>query len=1528
MSMNFKPFTWLLAVLMLASVPAAARVVLNGPNGTAFAIEDTQGGELSGPAAFVSWPRLCVRVCADCDDPCAAGDIYSANGAASVGELNNRQRALAPQNLAGLSVQRRIYVPNAGQANADGFVRFLDTLTNNTGAAITVAVRLGSTAIGGGRLRDNAATIWRTHSDDAQLEASDRWLLTDDNDPTGQAAALGTLIFGAGGITPSTTAFAYADPNQPSALAWQYTGVRIEAGQSASFLTAITHETNRDDALVEVEHLLEAQAVDLLFGLTDAQRRSIVNFDVDPQNAAPLADIGGPYSAPEASQVGLRAGRSFDAEGAVLAYAWDLDDDGEFDDAVGSNTFVTFNDDGSYPVRVRVTDPAGKFDIATARVSIINVDPRIDSVNAPGPIVEGDRQDVVVRVTEPGDDEIFVDFDWDGDGTYDDLDGRDLQTSHVYPSDGVFQAQVRVRDDDGGQAVRSFEVVVENGAPQVLQLFAPPGVAEGSDFQVNTLASDPGNDPLTYCYDLDDDEVFERCAVDLTEVTARFDDNGFYTVRVRVEDDAGAQTTRSTQVSVNNVRPTIVNVTNTGPVNEGSPVRVDIEATDPGADTLDYSFDWNGINGYADDILNQPAPFAEHTFFLQGEHRVGVRVRDDDGGFIEGATTVIVNNVPPVGSIDAPQFVVEGSAFNITVQATDAGMDPLTYSWDFDGDGNFELPDSGLSQVQHTFLEQGDFTIRCVVSDGDGGTLELTSPIRVRNELPQVQLELQSPQGEGAEVAIRAVANDAGNDELMFSFDIDDDGIFEFDPQADPVVRWRFPDEGFYTIRVLVDDGNDVVDATREIEIINVAPTVRVTSNSPVNEGEEMVFTAEVDDPGSADVITLRWTVQGEEYVVEVSDDDDLELRVPAADDGIFNATLVATDDDGGESERRATQMVVANLPPVLSEIAFVRPATEGQRYDLVVPATDPGPDDRANLRFGLIDPPVGASIQAETGLILWIPTFDQAFASPITLTVTVSDGDGGTDQGDIVVDVFYLDEDSDGLPDTYERNTCDADGNCLDPTNADDAQADPDMDGRSNLQEWMDDSDPFNFEGANTPELIAPDNGDRVDTLTPTFEVSAVQSDDPDDALFIIYEIYGDAELQNLLFTSQPQLQAENSELNRYVLEPGIVFEDADYWWRATALAGEAQSPWSEAWRFRTNATNEPPETPELMAPADMAIVDTDAPVLQALPSSDPDGDTIVYKFRIYTRTGDPLVNGVGEPGDGFFFYETDAAGLAENGTYLWDVVAEDEAGALSEPSERWTFTINTANEAPSIPTIVYPDGSDDFVESATPECAANGARDDDDVSIGYVFRVRLKDGAEFLEESMPVFPAEPGADALWTPEGDLAENMDHTLEVYAIDDDGAVSGTASVDFFVSAVEDPPGLPTHRSPADGGKVRFEDACVTWTETTDPERGVVEYRVHYCDANDQCGVSTDLRSTGFCFDNRVQPGEAYTWQVEALDNAGETSGLTDPWLFTVENPSGGGAGDDGCGIAPATRRDLPWALLALGLIAVRRRRRG
>ena len=70
--------------------------------------------------------------------------------------------------------------------------------------------------------------------------------------------------------------------------------------------------------------------------------------------------------------VQLSAAGSVDPEGAALAYAWDLDGDGQHDDATGATISHTFTTKGTKRVTVRVTDSFG----ATASASVsINVKP-------------------------------------------------------------------------------------------------------------------------------------------------------------------------------------------------------------------------------------------------------------------------------------------------------------------------------------------------------------------------------------------------------------------------------------------------------------------------------------------------------------------------------------------------------------------------------------------------------------------------------------------------------------------------------------------------------------------------------------------------------------------------------------------------------------------------------------------------------------------------------------------------------------------------------------------------------------------------------------------------------------------------------------------------------------------------------------------------------------------------------------------------------------------------------------------------
>jgi hypothetical protein len=92
-------------------------------------------------------------------------------------------------------------------------------------------------------------------------------------------------------------------------------------------------------------------------------------------NSPPQADAGGPYEANEGDTLTLDASGSTDPDNNIDCYEWDLDDDGEYDDASGVTTEVVFDDNGAYTMGLRVTDESGLSDTDTAEVTVNNVPP-------------------------------------------------------------------------------------------------------------------------------------------------------------------------------------------------------------------------------------------------------------------------------------------------------------------------------------------------------------------------------------------------------------------------------------------------------------------------------------------------------------------------------------------------------------------------------------------------------------------------------------------------------------------------------------------------------------------------------------------------------------------------------------------------------------------------------------------------------------------------------------------------------------------------------------------------------------------------------------------------------------------------------------------------------------------------------------------------------------------------------------------------------------------------------------------------
>jgi uncharacterized repeat protein (TIGR01451 family) len=191
--------------------------------------------------------------------------------------------------------------------------------------------------------------------------------------------------------------------------------------------------------------------------------------DVDRVVTA-TAEAGGPYSGVEGSPILFDGSASFDRDGTLVAYEWDLDDDGEFDDASGPTASWTFADDGLYRVRLRVRDDAGELDVDAAEVTIANVAPML---TAPTELAADEGSPLslaAVTVADAGADVLTATIDW-GDGATEAVAvvAGGLAATHTYTDNGSFTIALCVVDGDGGESCAAIAATIANVTPTVYE---------------------------------------------------------------------------------------------------------------------------------------------------------------------------------------------------------------------------------------------------------------------------------------------------------------------------------------------------------------------------------------------------------------------------------------------------------------------------------------------------------------------------------------------------------------------------------------------------------------------------------------------------------------------------------------------------------------------------------------------------------------------------------------------------------------------------------------------------------------------------------------------------------------------------------------------------------------------------------------------------------------------------------------------------------------------------------------------------
>lgn len=465
--------------------------------------------------------------------------------------------------------------------------------------------------------------------------------------------------------------------------------------------------------------------------------------------------------------------------------------------------------------------------------------------------------------------------------------------------------------------------IVGNGSPAV-DAGGPYAVAEGGSVVLTAVGSDAGGDTLSYAWDLDYNGSYETAGRSVTFSAGNLDGPGTRTVRVRATD--GELTAYDTAtVQVQNAAPTITGISQTAAL-EVSYFTVTVAASDPAGsrDPLTYRFDLDNNGTYE---VSNATGMVSHSYPDNGSYTIKVQVEDGEGGVDTETKTLIVGNVAPtISSVVTSSPVLEASPVTVTVTASDpaAARDPLTYHFDFDNNGTYEVSNS-TGITSHAFPDNGTYPFKVRVEDGDGGVAEQSKSVSVGNRPPVISgVTVRGPGGtnspilETDAVTVTVAATDpAGTrDPLRYYFDFNNDGTYEVD-NGTGAASHTYPDSSSYQVRVRVTDGDGGSDTDfASFDIQNVPPTVTgVSQSGPVMQGEPVVLTVSATDrAGAADPVTYLFDLDGDE-VYEVTNSSGTYAHV-FYESGTQRVRLAARDDEGGISSRELDVLVWSASPP------------------------------------------------------------------------------------------------------------------------------------------------------------------------------------------------------------------------------------------------------------------------------------------------------------------------------------------------------------------------------------------------------------------------------------------------------------------------------------------------------------------------------------------------------------------------------------------------------------------------------------
>ena len=224
----------------------------------------------------------------------------------------------------------------------------------------------------------------------------------------------------------------------------------VTESQKGAYIIAVPAELwqNGDKAKIIVEY--KNMHVEEEFIIDWSKTPQWIN--VSMGNKKPIADFTYTPQQPTDLDTITFADASNDPDGSIVSWLWEF---GDGNTSTEQNPTHRYADNGTYVVKLTVTDDKGATSYTTKIIEVANAPPTVAITYEPEkPEV---KKEIKFNAIATDDDGYIVNYTWNfGDGNI----SYGKNVTHVYAKEGNYTVTLTVKDNDGDVTVKKVEIII------------------------------------------------------------------------------------------------------------------------------------------------------------------------------------------------------------------------------------------------------------------------------------------------------------------------------------------------------------------------------------------------------------------------------------------------------------------------------------------------------------------------------------------------------------------------------------------------------------------------------------------------------------------------------------------------------------------------------------------------------------------------------------------------------------------------------------------------------------------------------------------------------------------------------------------------------------------------------------------------------------------------------------------------------------------------------------------------------------